>query len=216
MASLPRRAAEVTEALKLVPHPEGGFFLEMFRSGSEPMETRGLTGAKDPAGLCETDRRSGEGDAGSRNWMTSIFWMPTSASPFLRLTVNKSDIVHYYQGGAPFEYVTYRAGGKVRVDVLGPDIRNGHVLQLPVEGGVWKGGRMLDDGVHDYALIGEAVGPGFDFRDFSFVTSAMLDAAPEVRDRLAAFLHDAETDLDEIDEYYDEGDLREERTAERL
>ena len=102
--------------------------------------------------------------------------------------------------------------------ILGPDIMNGHKLQVPVEGGVWKGGRLLDDGVHDYSLIGEAVGPGFDFRDFSFVSAVKLEEEDDdgVKETLKSFLHGAESSLEEIDAFYDEGDLRDERKAERL
>ena len=46
---------------------------------------------------------------------------------------------------------------------------------MPVRGGLWKCGRLLE-GSDDFALIGEAVGPGFDFHDFAWVTPAMVAA----------------------------------------
>ena len=40
---LPNNVSELVEQLHLIPHPEGGFFRETYRSGSVPMTSRGLT-----------------------------------------------------------------------------------------------------------------------------------------------------------------------------
>ena len=40
---LPNDVTELVEQLQLIPHPEGGFFRETYRSGSVPMTSRGLT-----------------------------------------------------------------------------------------------------------------------------------------------------------------------------
>ena len=40
---LPNNVTELVEQLQLIPHPEGGFFRETYRSGSVPMTSRGLT-----------------------------------------------------------------------------------------------------------------------------------------------------------------------------
>lgn len=40
---LPIDVNELVEQLQLIPHPEGGFFRETYRSGSVPMTSRGLT-----------------------------------------------------------------------------------------------------------------------------------------------------------------------------
>jgi len=36
---LPKKVQDLMGPLNLIPHPEGGFFAETFRSGSEPMST---------------------------------------------------------------------------------------------------------------------------------------------------------------------------------
>ena len=38
--------------------------------------------------------------------------------------------------------------------------------------------RSLEAGCGDFVLLGEAVAPGFDFRDFAFVTAPELQARP--------------------------------------
>ena len=115
-----------------------------------------------------------------RNCLTSIYWVPTNESPILKLARNVSDHVHYYQGGKPFEYTIYDPSTKnVSKYVLGPDITNGQLLQVPVPGGLWKCGRLLTDELPsieaDYCIIAEAVGPGFDVNDFHFLNSKDLE-----------------------------------------
>ena len=63
------------DMLGLIPHPEGGFFVETYRSGSAPMTSKGLT---DPAGdVMTTDR----GPHPSAKRRTSIHWPCSRASP---------------------------------------------------------------------------------------------------------------------------------------
>ena len=152
------RAVSVVSELGLTHHPEGGYFLETFRSGSFPMKTRGQTDLKCGAadGNLVTDLvvasnredRRPDGDC-RRNCLTSIFWLASAARPTLRLAVNLSDHVHYWQGGLPFEYILLELGAPsatqdeaggvaptkhpgarlVRV-VLGPDLSAGQRLQV--------------------------------------------------------------------------------------
>ena len=60
---------------------------------------------------------------------------------------------------------------------LGPELHKGHKLQVCVRGGLWKCGEMEDitddDNDYDYALLGEAVAPGFDFHDFTWIRRLM-------------------------------------------
>jgi len=99
--------------------------------------------------------------------------MPTGDSPILTLTINLSDHVHYYHGGVLFECILFDPTSRElsRV-VLGGDVMDGQVFQLPVKGGTWKCGRMLLPESADeqskkdmYTLVGEAIAPGFDFHD---------------------------------------------------
>ena len=225
-------AAELVDTLGLVPHPEGGFFLETWRAGAEPMTTMGQTALDATRGLVVTDDRSERRPDGDprRNALTSIFWVPTVACPRLPLAINRSDHVHYWQGGAAFEYTLFDPATKAlsRV-VLGPDLRAGQKLQVPVRGGVWKCGRLLaaaGPGASDCCIIGEAVGPGFDFHDFTWATPAMIAAActPEQAAELAGYVHgDIEAvagsqsaTLADAAKSYDDTEERARTAAERL
>lgn len=62
-------AKEAAQLLGLLPHPEGGFFKETYRSGATPGGSKGLT---DEGGvLMETSREPSP----KRNVLTSIFYM---------------------------------------------------------------------------------------------------------------------------------------------
>lgn len=206
---LPAKATDVIKALNLVPHPEGCLFVETWRSGAQPMRSRGQTDFDvKPGALVETDRGSRrDDDDGRRNWMTSVFYMITSAVPIEGLSYALSEAVYYFHGGAPVQYVVVPADGTSVFHVtLGPDICNGHRLQVGVPCRAWTGGRLLDDGVHDYALIGKALSPGFDYHDFSHVSWETAQAEhPEIAHDLKPFILSPEGSFEE---YYNNDDKR--------
>ena len=203
---------DLRTSLGLIPHPEGGYFLETYRSGSIPMTTKGQTDFNVPSRLQSNRlalRSHGQkkqarnehsfesltaafgrehcrpdGDI-RRNCLTSIIWMPTFEQPLLFMARNMSDHVHYYQGGCGFEYFMYSpAKGELKHEILGPDIKSGHKLQISCPGGIWKCGKLLQNNENDYCIIGEAVAPGFDFHDFSWITEAQVMEVSDVNHRL--------------------------------
>ena len=214
--------------------------METYRSGSIPMSSKGQTNMqcdnpfKNLVAADGRESRRPDGDI-RRNAITSIHWVPTLNSPKLCIGVNLSDHIHYYQGGLPFEYflVDPSTGDLTRI-ILGPDLANGHKLQVPVQGGVWKCGWIyLGDGDEqkarqeynaDFCLIGEAVGPGFDFHDFIWITPTMIqEISPQHSDILLQFVHEDEAVLGADDktvrvaeQFYEQGDLQTLRKAERI
>mmetsp|Transcript_4634 Transcript_4634/g.8786 ORF Transcript_4634/g.8786 Transcript_4634/m.8786 type:complete len:333 (+) Transcript_4634:62-1060(+) len=157
----------LVESLKLIPHPEGGYFRETYRSGAPPMASQG---ASDKRGtLVQTNRPGSE-----RNIMTSIYWLLNQDSPVGWWCSNASDHIHYYHGGAGITYMVVHPDGRFERQRCGPDVANGDVLQFEVKGGCLK---CCTIGDAEFTLIGEAVAPGFDFRDFTWVTEEALEAA---------------------------------------
>ncbi|GKZ01313.1 hypothetical protein MPSEU_001082300 [Mayamaea pseudoterrestris] len=229
---LPSSAAELVELLHLLPHPEGGFFLETFRSGSLPMSSKGQTNfnVDQKHDLVTTNGRSHCRPDGEnrRNCLTSIYWVPTVNSPKQPLVCNESDHVHYYQGGLPMKYTQYDlAKQSTETVILGPDLRRGHLLQYAVKGGNWKCAELMVEQHHDndtlnntidadYSIISEAVGPGFDFYDFHFVSPHELDQQPdEMRQQLKPFLQ-ASLQMAEIEQHYHDEHVQQTKTKERL
>lgn len=216
---LPTKATEIVSALGLIPHPEGGFFLETYRSGVEPMSTRGVT-QTDNVDPCHHVTRSSEPST-QRHALTSIYWVPTTSSPILMLAKNQSAHVHYFQGGKPFEYITYDPATSIlQRQVLGPDLAAGHKLQVIVEGNVLKCGRVLRDyqGIpQDYTIIGEAVAPGFDVADFHFIEKKEVEkiANSEARMTLLPFLRKEDRDASDFDSFYTTDEVQVRRIEER-
>ena len=191
-------AETMIKELGLIPHPEGGFFLETHRSGSTPMSSRGETDFDVPINdlvlTKRTDRRPDRD--GRRNALTSIYWMPTKSSPKAHLVANTSDSVYYCHGGDPFEYILVDPETK-KTDrvVLGGDVLAGHKFQLAVKGGTWKCGHLIESSdpssKDTYCLIGIAVAPGFDSHDLTLVTSKMVkETVPELWEALRPFVHE--------------------------
>ena len=80
---------------------------------------------------------------------------------------------------------------------MGPDIAGGQKLQVAVNGGLWKCGMLLQNDSYDYCLLGEAVAPGFDFHDFTWVTKSRIQEIPNKDHQriLMNFLHE---DIDRV------------------
>lgn len=156
------RGAALVARLALERHPEGGWFKRIHTSAH----------ALDTA-------------HGARARVTSIHYLLTADEPLGRLHRNRSDILHYLQGGGPVEYLLLdEADGTLRRVVLGHDA--GEQLFLFVPGGIWKASRLIGDA--DHALVSEAVVPGFDFADHAFADLALLERFPQHRDLLASFV----------------------------
>ncbi len=131
------------EQLSLTEHVEGGYFSETYRSAEEMTTPR-------------------EGQA--RSVMTSIYYLLTDDRPIDHLHQNKSDIMHYFQMGSPITYILVDLDGNLSRVKLGLAITQGEVPQLLVPKGYWKAA-VLESG--EYGLLGEAVAPGFEYRDMT-------------------------------------------------
>ncbi len=130
----------IIKRLKLQPHPhEGGYFSRTYTS-KYSLTTR----------------------LGERKIFSSIYYLLCDEQPIGYLHRNRSDILHYFHSGYPLRYLLLFPDGSWEEHWLGNDLLAGQVPQLLVPGGVWKA-TILEDG--DFALISEAVSPGFDYID---------------------------------------------------
>jgi len=151
------RAAELITTLALRPHPEGGFFREVFRSGAkvEPDDGRG-----------------------SRAALTTIYFLLTDSSVSRWHQVASDEVWHLYEGG-PLELLELSPAGhdliRHRLSPLGTD---GGAPVRTIEAGHWQAARPLGP----YVLVGCTVGPGFDFADFRMLAGTPERAA-EVREK---------------------------------
>ncbi|MFC0551822.1 cupin domain-containing protein [Planotetraspora thailandica] len=135
----------VAEALDLLPHPEGGWFRETWRT-SVSFEPPGYGGARQSA--------------------TGIYFLLNPGEESVWHAV-RSDEVWFWHRGGPLRLVLGGTGerpGDEQVITLGPDVENGQVPQALVPAGTWQAARPAgDEGV----LVSCVVSPGFDFADFT-------------------------------------------------
>ncbi len=133
------------EKLELLPHPEGGFYKETYRSN-------------------ETIA------SGNRQLMTSIYFLLTSnnVSKFHRI---KSDEIWFFHSGSPLIVHVLDEKGHTE-NLVGLDIQKGELPQFMVPKNTIFGSSVR--GENSYSLVSCVVAPGFDFADFELFTKEDL------------------------------------------
>lgn len=127
--------------LRLQKHPEGGYYIETYRS-TNSLEFR----VDEPRVL-----------------FTEIYFMLVGCQ-FSSFHVMKSDeIWHFYSGSSiTLHIISYH--GEFNEITLGKDVDNGNVFQAVVRAGSWFAASV--DDIDSYSLVGCTAVPGFDFRDW--------------------------------------------------
>lgn len=134
------------EKLGLVPHPEGGWFRETYRSS----ETIPVTGLPERFG-------------GQRSFSTAIYFL-LERGQFSALHRIKSDELWFFHLGGPMSIHCIADDGQHHVTRLGSSPDRSESLQLMVPAGSWFGAQPLGPG--PFSLVSCTVAPGFDFSDF--------------------------------------------------
>jgi len=136
------RAADLVETLGLMPHPEGGWYREVYRSSDVVSR-----------------------DGAARDALTTIYYL-LAAGQVSRWHVVALDEVWHFHEGEPLELLVCDSReGRVDVLALGPVTADGARPQHVVPRGVWQAARPTGA----YSLVGCTVAPGFDFADFRFL-----------------------------------------------
>ncbi|MBD3369045.1 hypothetical protein GF402_01625 [Candidatus Fermentibacteria bacterium] len=144
------RAGELIESLGLIPHPEGGYYLETFRSRDQVRSERGL-----------------------REALTDIYFLLVRGRPN-RFHRHPSDEVWHYLEGGPLEILVLDPSGlELTVRNLRGD-RSPKQRKAVVRGGWWQAARTSGD----FTLVSCTVGPGFQFSDLEMLSG--LPEAEEV------------------------------------
>ena len=142
------------EKLGLLPHPEGGYYKEVYRSDGIIAQN------------CLPDTNNGQ-----RNYATSIYFLlgHGDISAFHRLN---SDELWYYHSGDPLNIYIIDKAGKLCIKKLGANIEEDEKLQIIIPAGSIFGAKVnLNE---NYTLMGCAVAPGFDFNDFELINRKTL------------------------------------------
>jgi uncharacterized protein len=138
------RAAGLIATLGLSPHPEGGYFGELYRS-SVSVETR--------------DGR------GPRPALTTIYFLLPEAAVSRWHRVRSDEVWHFYEGAPLDLWSASPDGAQLDHYRLGPlDGPQRPVWTVPAYH--WQAARSRGS----YTLVGCTVGPGFDYEDFALAS----------------------------------------------
>ena len=149
------RIKKLVDTLKLLPHPEGGFYKETYRSD-----------AVIPSSVLGSDF------IGDRNYCTAIYFLLTSDNFSAFHRIKQDEIWHFYEGSPLYVHVINDKGLYTR-HTVGLDIENGSLPQLVVPAGAWFASSVKDK--DSYSLVGCTVSPGFDFNDFELADRSNFD-----------------------------------------
>ncbi len=143
-------AAQLIEALALIPHPEGGHYRETYRASEQVPTPRGPRAAS-----------------------TAILFLLAAGecSHWHRI---RSDEAWHHHGGGGLLIHELRADGAVGSTRLGLDLAAGEQPQHVVPAGSWFAAEPAATSA--WALVGCTVAPGFAFSDFELATPNALAA----------------------------------------
>ena len=139
-------------SLGLLPHPEGGFYKETYRSNEE------ITNNALP------DRFSG-----NRSFATAIYFLLEEGN-FSAFHKIKSDEIWHFYDGSPVLIHTIDNDGTLITYKLGNSPIDGVFPQITIPANTW----FASESTGNFSLVGCTVSPGFDFNDFEMANRKML------------------------------------------
>ena len=154
----------IIDRFELVPHPEGGYFREVYRSSIE-VEHAGVGAAAAPR------RRGG----------THIYFLLADGDFSAFHRVHRADEIWHLYAGDPLELHTIDPAQRYAKHVLTNDLESGEPASV-VPAGWWQAARLAPGSA--WAFTGCTVAPGFDFADFEMPPAADLIAACPAHERI--------------------------------
>jgi predicted cupin superfamily sugar epimerase len=143
--------------LNLQPHPEGGYFRELYRSNEN------IPAASLPTRF-----------AGGRSFSTSIYYLLQHGDYSAFHRIKSDECWHFYAGQTLLIHVIDN-DGKYSCVKLGSNILEDETFQFVVPATAWFAAEPAAK--TSFSLVGCTVSPGFDFDDFEIADSKTLLAA---------------------------------------
>lgn len=163
---------QLIEKYQLIPHPEGGYFRETYRS----------EGVIPNSALPDNFK-------GDRNYCTGIYFLLPQGTKSCLHRIQSDEMWHFYLGGSMTLVLMHEDYGLQNI-ILGSDIQQGETVQFVVPGGWWFGGYPNSESA--YSFVGCTVAPGFDFADFELGTRTdLLSKFPESSELILKLTPDA-------------------------
>jgi predicted cupin superfamily sugar epimerase len=130
------RAQQLIDTLGLLPHPEGGWYRQLYKS--EVLV-----------------KRTSDGEV--RTALTTIYFLLVEGIFSAWHRVDSDEVWHFYEG-EPLELLTRANEGEPLIVKRLDDVNRVEIVRARH----WQAARPLGA----YALVGCTVGPGFEFADF--------------------------------------------------
>lgn len=138
----------------LLPHPEGGYYKETYRS-TEAVEAAALP----------------ERFGGQRSFSTAIYFMLEQGNFSGFHKIKSDECWHFYAGQTLLVHII-NGTGEWQTVKLGSNAGAGEVFQFVVPANCWFASEP--DAATSFAFTGCTVSPGFDFADFELAKAEEL------------------------------------------
>ena len=147
-------AEQLVQYYAMLPHPEGGFYKEAYRS-EEYVAQKAL-----PERL-----------NGNRSFSTAIYFLLEQGNFSAFHRIKSDECWHFYAGETLLVYVLY-PNGKLLITRLGNNLLNGETFQFVVPANCWFASEPAPNS--NFSFVGCTVSPGFDFADFELANEDEL------------------------------------------
>jgi len=147
-------AKDLIDQFQMLPHPEGGWYKENYRSAEQ-------ISAKDLL----------ERFSGSRSISTAIYFLMEQGNFSAFHKIKSDECWHFYAGQTLLIYIIDNIG-KLEIVKLGNNIDNEACFQFVVPANCWFASRPANESL--FSFVGCTVAPGFDFNDFELAKATEL------------------------------------------
>jgi uncharacterized protein len=150
----------IVNKLNLQPHPEGGWYAEIYRSTQR---------------VISNDRH--------RSAMTSIYFLLAEKQVSRWHCVDADEAWHFYEGSALELLVAPPDFSRMEIITLG-EVRDNRKPIHVVPAGWWQAARSTGE----FSLVGCTVAPGFEFSGFRFLNDEEKEKMKKINAELTQFL----------------------------
>jgi uncharacterized protein len=151
--SSPDPVSHWVEHLGLIPHPEGGFYKETYRSD-----------------ICIPANLLFEPKNGHRSLSTAIYFLITSGNFSAFHRILSDEMWHFYAGDSLLVHVLNPDNRQYSQCHIGLHVDKGQRPLAVIPAGSW----FASETTGQYSLVGCTVAPGFDFHDFQLAKAGDL------------------------------------------
>lgn len=137
----------------MLPHPEGGWYKETYRSATS------------------IPKESLDGFDGDRSCATGIYFLLTKENFSAFHRIKSDEMWHFYDGDGLHIHEISQDGNYIE-HKLGLDLEKYEQPQLVIAANSWFASEVKPNG--DWCLVGCTVSPGFDFQDFELAQQESL------------------------------------------